>query len=200
MITFAKYKATARVSGEFYVNAINVMRGAEALSTYQSISDREKFRIEYWALEEAKLQRMPKPNSLMVAAIRASRCSPSSAYWSGRRPTLRRRCGSTTRPKRRPTCTRWAASRTRCSPATCSLEARRLSGRSFRHHGVALHPAVHRGKGWIDVIARTSRRSPTPTTRPRPAPVFPSPRRPGPRDSPVRPTTTSKPRSISTPP
>lgn len=63
MFSFGRNKQTARVAGEFYLNAINVMRGAEALSTYQSISDREKFRIEYWALEEAKLQRMPKPRS-----------------------------------------------------------------------------------------------------------------------------------------
>lgn len=63
MFSFGRNKHTARVAGEFYVNAINVMRGAEALSTYQPISDEEKFRIEYWALEEAKLQRMPAPKS-----------------------------------------------------------------------------------------------------------------------------------------
>ncbi len=63
MFSFGKDKQTARVAGEFYVNAINVMRGAEALSTYAPISDEEKFRIEYWALEEAKLQRMPKPKT-----------------------------------------------------------------------------------------------------------------------------------------
>jgi rhamnulose-1-phosphate aldolase len=63
MFSFGANKQTARVAGEFYVNAINVMRGAEALSTYSPISDAEKFRIEYWALEEAKLQRMPKPKS-----------------------------------------------------------------------------------------------------------------------------------------
>jgi len=63
MFSFGRNKQTARVAGEFYLNAINVMRGAEALSTYQPISDEEKFRIEYWALEEAKLQRMPKPKS-----------------------------------------------------------------------------------------------------------------------------------------
>lgn len=61
MFSFGANKQTARVAGEFYVNAINVMRGAEALSTYAPISEEEKFRIEYWALEEAKLQRMPKP-------------------------------------------------------------------------------------------------------------------------------------------
>ncbi|MDQ0577668.1 bifunctional aldolase/short-chain dehydrogenase [Agromyces albus] len=61
MFSYGANKQTARVAGEFYVNAINVMRGAEALSTYSPISDEEKFRIEYWALEEAKLQRMPKP-------------------------------------------------------------------------------------------------------------------------------------------
>ncbi|WP_402840071.1 bifunctional aldolase/short-chain dehydrogenase [Microbacterium sp. GXS0129] len=63
MFSYGKDKQTARVAGEFYVNAINVMRGAEALSTYSPISDAEKFRIEYWALEEAKLQRMPRPKS-----------------------------------------------------------------------------------------------------------------------------------------
>jgi rhamnulose-1-phosphate aldolase/alcohol dehydrogenase len=64
MFSFGKDKQTARVAGEFYVNAINVMRGAEGLSTYQPIDESEKFRIEYWALEEAKLQRMPKPKPL----------------------------------------------------------------------------------------------------------------------------------------
>jgi NAD(P)-dependent dehydrogenase (short-subunit alcohol dehydrogenase family) len=64
MFSYGANKQTARVAGEFYVNAINVMRGAEALSTYSPISDAEKFRIEYWALEEAKLQRMPKPKPL----------------------------------------------------------------------------------------------------------------------------------------
>jgi len=63
MFSYGANKQTARVAGEFYLNAINVMRGAEALSTYTPISDAEKFRIEYWALEEAKLQRMPKPKS-----------------------------------------------------------------------------------------------------------------------------------------
>ncbi|MEV7041610.1 bifunctional aldolase/short-chain dehydrogenase [Amycolatopsis sp. NPDC051061] len=64
MFSFGKDKQTARVAGEFYVNAINVMRGAEAVSTYAPIAESEKFRIEYWALEEAKLQRMPKPKPL----------------------------------------------------------------------------------------------------------------------------------------
>ena len=64
MITFALDKATARVSGEFYVNAINVMRGASAVSTYQGLPEQEAFDIEYWLLEEAKLQRMPKPKAL----------------------------------------------------------------------------------------------------------------------------------------
>ena len=63
MFSYGANKQTARVAGEFYVNAINVMRGAEAISTYSPISDAEKFRIEYWALEEAKLARMPKPKS-----------------------------------------------------------------------------------------------------------------------------------------
>jgi rhamnulose-1-phosphate aldolase/alcohol dehydrogenase len=64
MITFALDKATARISGEFYINAINVMRGASAVSTYQGLPEQEAFDIEYWLLEEAKLQRMPKPKAL----------------------------------------------------------------------------------------------------------------------------------------
>jgi rhamnulose-1-phosphate aldolase/alcohol dehydrogenase len=64
MFSFGANKQTARVAGEFYVNAINVMRGAEAVSTYAPIDESEKFRIEYWALEEAKLARMPKPKPL----------------------------------------------------------------------------------------------------------------------------------------
>ena len=64
MITFARDKATARISGEFYVNAINVMRGADAVSTYRGLPEQEAFDIEYWLLEEAKLQRMPRPKPL----------------------------------------------------------------------------------------------------------------------------------------
>ena len=64
MFSYGANKQTARVAGEFYVNAINVMRGAEGLSTYAPIDEAEKFRIEYWALEEAKLQRMPAPKPL----------------------------------------------------------------------------------------------------------------------------------------
>ncbi|MEV4136149.1 bifunctional aldolase/short-chain dehydrogenase [Dactylosporangium sp. NPDC049742] len=64
MFSFGADKQTARVAGEFYVNAINVMRGAESVSTYAPIPESEKFRIEYWALEEAKLARRPKPKAL----------------------------------------------------------------------------------------------------------------------------------------
>jgi rhamnulose-1-phosphate aldolase/alcohol dehydrogenase len=64
MFSFGNNKQTARVASEFYTNAINVMRGAEAVSTYAPIEEVEKFRIEYWALEEAKLARMPKPKPL----------------------------------------------------------------------------------------------------------------------------------------
>lgn len=74
MFTFAKDKHTARVAAEFYINAINVMRGAEAISEYTSLPRQEAFNIEYWQLEEAKLQRMPKPNPLTgkVALITGS--------------------------------------------------------------------------------------------------------------------------------
>jgi rhamnulose-1-phosphate aldolase/alcohol dehydrogenase len=64
MFTFAKDKQTARVAAEFYTNAINVMKGAEAISEYTSLPHQEAFNIEYWLLEEAKLQRMPKPKAL----------------------------------------------------------------------------------------------------------------------------------------
>jgi len=64
MFSFGPNKQTARVAGEFYVNAINVMRGAEAISTYAPIAEHEKFRIEYWALEAAKLARLPAPKPL----------------------------------------------------------------------------------------------------------------------------------------
>jgi rhamnulose-1-phosphate aldolase/alcohol dehydrogenase len=64
LFTFAKDKQTARVAAEFYINAINVMKGAEAISSYTSLPAQEAFNIEYWLLEEAKLQRMPKPKAL----------------------------------------------------------------------------------------------------------------------------------------
>ncbi|MGH3185912.1 MAG: bifunctional aldolase/short-chain dehydrogenase [Streptosporangiaceae bacterium] len=64
MFSFGADAQTARVAGEFYLNAINVMRGAEAVSVYQPIGEREKFRIEYWQLEEDKLRRRPKPKPL----------------------------------------------------------------------------------------------------------------------------------------
>jgi rhamnulose-1-phosphate aldolase/alcohol dehydrogenase len=64
MITFAADKATARIAGEFYVNAINVMRGAASVSTYRGLPEQQAFDIEYWLLEEAKLRRMPRPRAL----------------------------------------------------------------------------------------------------------------------------------------
>jgi rhamnulose-1-phosphate aldolase/alcohol dehydrogenase len=71
MFSFGRDKQTARVAGEFYVNAINVMRGAEALSVYEPIAESEKFRIEYWELEEQKLRRqpLPKPLATRVALV-----------------------------------------------------------------------------------------------------------------------------------
>ena len=64
LFTLAKDKATARIAAEFFRNAINVMRGAEAISKYHGLPEREAFGIEYWLLEEAKLQRLPKPKPL----------------------------------------------------------------------------------------------------------------------------------------
>jgi len=75
MFSFGATKQTARVAGEFYVNAINVMHGAEAISTYAPIVEAEKFRIEYWALEEAKLARLPRPKPLASrVALDTSAC------------------------------------------------------------------------------------------------------------------------------
>ena len=94
MFSFGKDKQTARVAGEFYVNAINVMRGAEGVSTYAPIDESEKFRIEYWALEEAKLQRMPKPKPLAtrIALVTgaASGIGKAIAEQARRRGRLRR--------------------------------------------------------------------------------------------------------------
>ena len=64
MLTFARDKATARIAGEFYVNAINVMRGAAGVDRYVGLAEQEAFDIEYWLLEEAKLQRLPRPKAL----------------------------------------------------------------------------------------------------------------------------------------
>ena len=79
MFSYGKDKQTARVAGEFYVNAINVMRGAEAVSTYAPIAEAEKFRIEYWALEEAKLQRLPEARSATPAASPSSPARPAAS-------------------------------------------------------------------------------------------------------------------------
>lgn len=74
MFTFSKDKTTARLASEYYINAVNVMKGAEAVSEYTSLPRQEAFNIEYWLLEEAKLQRMPKPKALSgrVALITGS--------------------------------------------------------------------------------------------------------------------------------
>ena len=95
MFSYGKDKQTARVAGEFYVNAINVMRGAEGLSTYAPIDEAEKFRIEYWSLEEAKLQRMPKPKPLAtrIALVTGAASGDRQGHRgeAGRRGRLRRR-------------------------------------------------------------------------------------------------------------
>jgi hypothetical protein len=106
MITFAPDKATARISGEFYVNAINVMRGASAVSTYRGLPEQEAFDIEYWLLEEAKLQRMPKPKSLAgrialvtggaggIGKATASGCCAKAPAWCWPTSTRRRSRGA----------------------------------------------------------------------------------------------------------
>ena len=79
MFSFGADKQTARVAGEFYLNAINVMRGAEAISAYAPIPESEKFRIEYWELEEAKLRRRPKPKPLQAGSPWSPAAAPASA-------------------------------------------------------------------------------------------------------------------------
>jgi hypothetical protein len=88
--SFGSSKQTAQVAGEFYVNAINVMRGAESVSTYTPIDEREKFRIEYWALEEAKLARMPKPKPLAtrIAFVTGAASGIGKAVANGSRPKV----------------------------------------------------------------------------------------------------------------
>lgn len=91
MFSFGKDKQTARVAGEFYLNAINVMRGAEAVSSYAPIEESEKFRIEYWSLEEAKLRRMPEPKPLaarvaLVTGAYPASARPSPTGWPPRAP------------------------------------------------------------------------------------------------------------------
>jgi rhamnose utilization protein RhaD (predicted bifunctional aldolase and dehydrogenase) len=108
MFSYGTDKQTARVAGEFYVNAINVMRGAEALSTYAPIDEAEKFRIEYWALEEAKLRRRPQaqPLAARVALVTgaasgiglatAGRLASEGPAWCSSTSTCGKR---TTRPR-----------------------------------------------------------------------------------------------------
>ena len=107
MFSYGNDKQTARVAGEFYVNAINVMRGAEALSSYAPIDEAEKFRIEYWALEEAKLRRRAEPKRhagriALVTGPPVASGRPSPRVWpmKGRAwswPTVTPRAG----PRRR---------------------------------------------------------------------------------------------------
>ena len=94
MFTFGKDKQTARVAGEFYINAINVMRGAEGISTYAPIPESEKFRIEYWELEEAKLRRAPKGKPLqgrvaLVTGAASEAIKSSTTCASEKCPTIR---------------------------------------------------------------------------------------------------------------
>ena len=105
MFSFGADKQTARVAGEFYLNAINVMRGAEAISAYAPIPESEKFRIEYWELEEAKLRRRPAPKPL------AGPGRPGHRRRLGHRPGHRGAAGRRGRVRRRRRPRRAAAGR-----------------------------------------------------------------------------------------
>jgi rhamnose utilization protein RhaD (predicted bifunctional aldolase and dehydrogenase) len=114
MFSYGKDKQTARVAGEFYTNAINVMRGAEAVSTYAPIDEVEKFRIEYWELEEAKLRRMPRPKPLATRwrsspgpDLASARPSPSAS-----RPRVPAWSSPTGTPRQRSPLPRGSAART----------------------------------------------------------------------------------------
>ena len=106
MITFARDKATARIAGEFYVNAINVMRGASTVSDYVGLPEQEAFDIEYWLLEEAKLQRMPKPKSLAGRVALRHRRRRRHRPRHGEPPARRRRLRRARRHRRRGACDR----------------------------------------------------------------------------------------------
>ena len=91
MFSFGVDKLAARVAGEFYLNAISVMRGAESVSAYAPITEAEKFRIEYWALEEAKLARRPPARALagkvaLVTAGGSASAAPLRGAWPPRAP------------------------------------------------------------------------------------------------------------------
>ena len=104
MFAFAKDKATARIAAEFYVNAINVMRGASGVDRYVGLAEQEAFDIEYWSLEEAKLQRMPKPRA--AAGPHRAGHRRRRRHRLGDRPphARRRRLRRPRRHRRRPAC------------------------------------------------------------------------------------------------
>ena len=151
MITFARDKATARISGEFYVNAINVMRGASAVSTYVGLPEQEAFDIEYWLLEEAKLQRMPKPKSAgrpdraghrrrrrhRPGHRRAAACAkaPASCWPTSTRQRSTRRRHELRRP---------ATARTSCAASSSTSPTRTRSSRAFAEAAVEF--------GGIDIL------------------------------------------------
>ena len=112
MFSFGADARAARIAGEFYVNAINVMRGAEAVSTYAPIDEAEKFRIEYWELEEAKLRRLPPPKPLAgrVAFVTGAASGHRPGHRRPPGPRARRSCSPTaTSPAPEPSPTSWGA-------------------------------------------------------------------------------------------
>ena len=166
MFSYGKDKQTARVAGEFYLNAINVMRGAEAISTYAPIDESEKFRIEYWALEEAKLARMPKPKPL------ATRDRAGHRRRLGHRQGHRRAVGRRGRLRgdRRPGCRKGRRRRRRDRQHRCGDRRRGRRHRrgrgagGYRRHGAGVRRHRHRRQQRRAVAVEAACWTPPPPT------------------------------------
>ena len=163
MFSYGSDKQTARIAGEFYVNAINVMRGAESVSTYAPIPEDEKFRIEYWALEEAKLQRRPAAEAPRRAHRardgRGERHRPRDRDPARRR---RRLCGRRRPRRRRGAGASPPSSAPPTSPSASAVDvtdaAQVRRGRRRRAAGVRRHRSRREQRRPLDLEAARSTR------------------------------------------